>query len=277
MKWDGHTHSEFCRHGSGQKTADMVQRALELGFQRYSITEHAPLPHGILPDPETEADFVLMHDEIDDYFSHIDELKRVYSDRITILAGLELDFIPGYEDYYIDFIKTCRHRLDDLIVSLHFIPGADGPCPVDYSTDWFERKLINYYGSVQKVHDVYWEGIKKLVETDISPVDRKRIGHLGIINKYIRKFPLSDDITVEKPFFRQLFSQIAAKGWQIDFDVAGLSKEHSKAVYITPWMLEKCRQHRIELVYGSDAHDVESVGRFYDIYSQTVSQHTGDR
>lgn len=41
---DGHTHTELCPHGSGEATEKMIQRAIQLGFQRYCITEHAPLP-----------------------------------------------------------------------------------------------------------------------------------------------------------------------------------------------------------------------------------------
>ena len=28
IKWDGHTHSELCKHGSGDKTALMIEKAI---------------------------------------------------------------------------------------------------------------------------------------------------------------------------------------------------------------------------------------------------------
>ena len=46
IRWDGHTHTEMCPHGSGDSTAAMVEKAIRLGFTDYSITEHAPLPTG---------------------------------------------------------------------------------------------------------------------------------------------------------------------------------------------------------------------------------------
>ncbi len=44
LKQDGHSHTEFCPHGSGEDVELMIQKAIRLGFESYSITEHAPLP-----------------------------------------------------------------------------------------------------------------------------------------------------------------------------------------------------------------------------------------
>ena len=46
MKMDGHTHTQLCAHGSGEKTEKMIEKAIRLGFTDYCITEHAPLPAG---------------------------------------------------------------------------------------------------------------------------------------------------------------------------------------------------------------------------------------
>ena len=46
MKMDGHTHTQLCAHGSGEKTERMIEKAIRLGFTDYCITEHAPLPVG---------------------------------------------------------------------------------------------------------------------------------------------------------------------------------------------------------------------------------------
>ncbi len=44
MKRDGHTHTEFCPHGSGEDVELFILKAIKLGFTEYSITEHNPLP-----------------------------------------------------------------------------------------------------------------------------------------------------------------------------------------------------------------------------------------
>lgn len=40
LKIDGHTHTELCPHGSHESTRAMVERAIELCFDEYWITEH---------------------------------------------------------------------------------------------------------------------------------------------------------------------------------------------------------------------------------------------
>ena len=47
LKWDGHTHTNFCRHGSSSSMEEYVERAIELGFHRYSITETSPAAIGV--------------------------------------------------------------------------------------------------------------------------------------------------------------------------------------------------------------------------------------
>ena len=75
-KWDGHTHSEFCKHGSGEKTSYLVERAIELGFNKYSITEHAPLPIDLFGNSEIAQEFTLLQDELENYLEHLVELKK---------------------------------------------------------------------------------------------------------------------------------------------------------------------------------------------------------
>ncbi len=271
IKWDGHTHSMFCKHGSGEDTGKIIERAIELKFERISITEHAPLPPGIIEDPELEAEFSLLMGELPDYFKHIKELKNIYSDRIEILSGLELDYIVDYDSFFDDFIDQYRPFLDDLIVSLHMIRGKNGVCPVDYLPEVFDSELIQFYGSVEKVHTAYWNDIKKLLEKPINSIDNKRIGHLGLINKYKKKYPVNFPEQYYHSMFKELFFQVKEKGWNLDFNVAGLRKEMCGDVYITDSMLKWCKHYDIKLVYGSDAHDVDSIGQNYDLYLRKIN------
>ena len=86
--WDGHTHSEFCPHGSKDKTADRIEKAIELGFTHYSITEHAPLPEKLLKIKTTPKDACLEYQYLADYLKLLKELKTTYRDKITVLIGL---------------------------------------------------------------------------------------------------------------------------------------------------------------------------------------------
>ncbi|MCP4754238.1 MAG: histidinol-phosphatase HisJ [Proteobacteria bacterium] len=265
-KWDGHTHSEFCRHGSGQRTALMVEKAIDLGFQCYSITEHAPLPDGIIPDAELGLEFTLMADEVEDYFEHIKVLKRIYGHKIDILSGLEVDYLPGFEKYTNEVLESNRDNLDDVIVSMHFLKGKDGFRAVDYKPEDFEEGLVEYYGSVEEVHRVYWETMEKMVLSDFDALKTRRIGHIGLIYKFLNRFPLSSSDMESVRKFEKLFHLIKKREWAIDFNVAGMVQKDFQNVYLTKPMVSWCRKLEIELVYGSDAHGVDTIGHFYDAF-----------
>ncbi|MBW1846354.1 MAG: histidinol-phosphatase HisJ [Deltaproteobacteria bacterium] len=265
-KWDSHTHSQFCKHGTGEKTALLVEKAIELGFTKYSISEHAPLPEELMPDPVQRSEFTLLESEVGNYFSLINELKRQYGDRIEILSGMEIDYLSGFEQYTIDLIKTYQNELDDLIISLHCIEGKGGLRSIDYTPDDFKDGLLDYYGSINKVYNFYWETMGKMLQTDLGYFKTRRIGHIGLINKFSRNFPwVSDDMTTPA-FFENIFTLVKSNGWTLEFNAAGLNKSYSGNMYLTEPMLYWCNKLNIDIFYGSDAHGVDMVGRHYDTY-----------
>ncbi len=266
MKWDGHTHSQFCRHGSGDKTSVMIEKAIALGFERYSIVEHAPLPDGIISDPEVRLDFGLMWDELPDYFQHLSDLKRVYGNRIKILSGLEIDFLEGLEPFAAELVSSLAGQLDDVIVSTHFIKGKDGFKPLDYRPDIFESELIGYYGSIDNVHMAYWETVERMIDVTLNLPATKRIGHLGLINKFSALFQSPSEKFNTISFYEKLLKKIKTKGWALDFNVAGLKQKWYQDVYLTAPMQFWVNKYKIQAIYGSDAHSVDAVGQFYDIF-----------
>ena len=271
IKWDGHTHSVFCKHGSGEDTSILVERAIELGFQRYSITEHAPLPVQIFNDKELASEFSLLLEELPDYFKHLNEIKKTYADKIEVFIGLELDYIKEFDSYFDEFLETYLSQLDDIIVSLHMINGKNGVYPIDYSPEWFESELISYYGSTDEVHKAYWSDLEHMVSKKINAPIFKRIGHLGLINKYQKQFPPSLPNSFYQSTYSRLFQAIKEFDWDLDFNVAGLRKELCGSVYINSEMIALCNKLGIKLVFGSDAHDAASVGKDYDLYLSQVS------
>ena len=47
---DGHTHTELCPHGSGDRTALMIEKAIECRIEKICLTEHAPLPANFIQE-----------------------------------------------------------------------------------------------------------------------------------------------------------------------------------------------------------------------------------
>ncbi len=264
MKWDGHTHTEFCPHGSFDRTSDRIEKAIKLGFTCYSLTEHAPLPKECLSDPQLRDDCGMTLDKTEEYFVFIRDLKRIYGGRITLYAALEVDYLSGYVDYTKDLIKRFENDIDEWIFSIHFLKAGRELICLDYSPEVFLESLIRYFGSVDDVHFVYWDSLQKLLCQDFSFFPPHRIGHLGIIRKFILNFPLVTKVFESPKFYQSIMKKIKSKGYALDYNVAGLAKASCGEAYLTNAMLYWCRKYEIELVYGSDAHNIASIGQFYE-------------
>jgi histidinol-phosphatase (PHP family) len=264
IKWDGHTHTEFCPHGSLDRTVDRIEKAIRLGFTHYSLTEHAPLPEESLSDPQLKDECGMTFEKTVAYFTFIKELKRIYGDKITIHSGLEVDFLSNNLEFTKDLVKRFHNDLDEWIFSIHFLEVNKKLVCLDYSPQAFKEQLVNFYGSVDEVHFAYWDCLRQLLAQDFSFFPPHRIAHLAVIRKFIVEFPLSTRIFESPDFYRPIMEKIKLKGYALDFNMAGLANSTCNEAYLTNPMLYWCKKYKIELVYGSDAHNIDSIGQYYE-------------
>ncbi|UVI31044.1 histidinol-phosphatase HisJ [Paenibacillus spongiae] len=275
---DGHTHTEFCYHGSGEKAELYVAQAIKSGFGMYSLTEHTPLPSQLsrqIPNgPELIAELAMPDHELPQYLGMAEELKAKYKSQIELLVGLEVDYIPGMESYTRQLLDNCGNRLEDGVLSVHFLPGKNGWRCVDYKPDDFKDGLIDYYGSVEKVYEAYYEAIEQSVEADLGPNKPRRIGHLTLIHKYQDIYRPQDPDCCRDTILR-ILNKIKEREMELDFNVAGLFQPACNEIYPSDWILREAYRLGIPMVYGSDSHRVEHVGRGYDAFQETMRSLAG--
>jgi histidinol-phosphatase (PHP family) len=262
IRRDGHTHTEFCPHGSREATELMIKRAIELGFVSYSLTEHPPLPPGF-EDPAPTKDCFIEEDDLEVYFRLARRLKQKFAGQIDLRIGLEVDYIPGYEGWMRDLLRRCGADLDDALLSIHFMQGRGGWRCVDHSPDDFRAGLLEVYGSAEAVHQAYWALVKDALSVDLGPYKPRRIGHLSLVHKFQKQFPLNHPEHF-RPQVEEILDMIKAKNMELDLDAAGLFKPDCQEVYPAPWIIKEAIQRGIPLVYGSDAHSVRGVGQGFD-------------
>lgn len=259
---DGHTHTEFCLHGSRESTELMIARAVELGFASYSLTEHPPLPAGF-DDPAPDKTCGITWDDLDSYLELGQRLKKQFSGKIEIKAGLEVDFIPGFEAETRKLLDYCGARLDDGLLSVHFLPGKNGWRCVDHSVEDFEEGMLGFYGSVEAVHEAYWETLKQALLADLGPHKPRRASHLSLVHKYQLRHPLKNPQQF-RPIIESILDLIATQKMELDLDAAGLFKPDCREIYPAPWIIREALRRQIPLVYGSDTHSLAGVGQGFD-------------
>jgi histidinol-phosphatase (PHP family) len=260
LKRDGHIHSPFCPHGTKDRIEDYVERAILLGYEEISFTEHAPLPKGFV-DPTPTVDSAMSIENIGIYLVEVEEVKNRYRDKIKINVGLEVDFIEGYEAETKSFLNDIGPKLDDSILSVHFLKNGSRYDCVDYSPDGFE-KMIGDYGTIDHIYRKYFDTLKKSIMTNLGDYKPKRIGHMTLIRKFHKKFPTYESYANE---ILEVLQRVKEKGYELDYNGAGIAKPLCREPYPPNWVIEEARKLQIPLVYGSDAHQVKELNQGRDI------------
>ena len=134
---DGHTHTEVCLHGSREPTELFIQRAIELGFKTYSLTEHPPLPDGFEDPTPDKSCGMPRNDSRSLSAKWRSSSKKKYASQIEIKVGLEVDYIPGFEAQTRQMLSEVGPDLEDAVMSVHFLEGKGGWRCVDHSPEGF--------------------------------------------------------------------------------------------------------------------------------------------
>ncbi|KAB2338849.1 histidinol-phosphatase HisJ [Cytobacillus depressus] len=260
MEKDGHIHTTFCPHGTKDTLEGYVERAISLGFQEISFTEHAPLPKGFT-DAAPTKDSSMKLEELELYFEEVARVKSIYLGQIRINTGLEVDFIEGFEHETTSFLNTYGKFLDDAILSVHFLRyGSDYDC-LDYSPEVFNQ-MIKKYGSSEKIYECYFKTLLLSIHSDLGPFKPKRIGHMTLVKKFQKKFPIERDFT---DLIQEVLDAIRNKGYELDYNGAGVSKPLCREPYPPDWVVMEAIKRGIPLVYGSDSHQIKDLGQGLDL------------
>ncbi|PKG24970.1 histidinol-phosphatase HisJ [Niallia nealsonii] len=259
-KKDGHIHTAFCPHGTKDAISDYIEQAILLGFTEISFTEHAPLPAGFIDSTPTKDSSIALED-LPHYVHMVEQAKDYYKNKIKINIGLEVDYIEGFEQEIKSFLNEWGPKLDDSILSVHFLKNNMNYDCVDYSPELFAN-MISQYGSAEAIYERYFETIKKSVFADLGPFKPKRIGHITLVHKFQKKFPVSKDY---RSTIIQLLKDIKQQQLELDYNGAGLYKPFCQESYPPSWVALEAKKQQISLVYGSDAHQAKDIGQGFDM------------
>jgi histidinol-phosphatase (PHP family) len=256
IKKDGHIHSPFCPHGTKDNMVNYVEKAIKLGFDEISFTEHAPLPNGFVDTTPTEDSAMRMVD-LEEYLVEVKKLKIEYKNKIKVNVGLEIDYIEGFEEETKCFLNEYGPQLDDAILSVHFLRNGSRYDCVDYSPELF-NKMISDYGSIDHIYQKYFEAVKNSIVANLGIYKPKRIGHITLIKKFHKRFPSNQSFEKE---ILGLLRLVKEKEYELDYNGAGIAKPLCRETYPPEWVIKQAKKLQIPLVYGSDAHQIKELNQ----------------
>ncbi|EMG28503.1 histidinol-phosphatase [Listeria fleischmannii 1991] len=273
MKRDGHTHTEFCPHGSREEVERFIIRAIELDFDTYSITEHMPLPANFnqkaAGDREAYETASMAMSDLPYYLKEMARLKEKYKSDIQIKIGFEVDYLAQFEAFTRDFLNEYGSQLDDGILSVHFLEGKDGIRSVDFSASDYETGIVEFYGGFREAQTAYLEQIKASILADLGPFKPKRLGHISLCQKFRHAFQTETALPEET--MMTLLELVQRGGYALDYNTAGLYKPDCLETYPPEKYIKQAKRLGIPLVYGSDSHAVSDVGRAYSVFAENLS------
>ena len=104
-----------------------------------------------------------------------------------------------------------------------------------------------------------------MLNANLGEFKPKRIGHLDLIGKFKTEFP---NTTYPEKTLAKIFSILDKENYSLDFNMNGLSVKTRTESYLTNTLVQLCKDYKVKVVYGSDAHGIQRVGQFYSEFEK---------
>lgn len=256
---DFHVHTNFCPHGSSDRMETYVKTAIEKNLNHLTFTEHAPLPKTFI-DPAPEKDSCMKWHDLSDYCSEVNRLQQKYKDKIAIKLGFEVDYLIGREQDTKETLDQIGPLCEDAILSVHMLKAPNGEyvC-VDYSDEEFSR-IVQLFGSLEAVYKAYYDTVKQSICSDLGQYKPNRIGHITLIQKFSKKFPLQNN-EKQKNDISEILALIKEQGYELDVNTAGFFKPYCGESYPPLPIIQQAYSNGIPLVLGSDSHRSNTIAK----------------
>ncbi|HHY86850.1 MAG TPA: histidinol-phosphatase HisJ family protein [Verrucomicrobia bacterium] len=231
---DLHMHTPLCRHATGEP-ADYARRALQAGLTEIGFSDHSPMRR------DDFDDWRMRNDQLDEYVESVRRAQQNFP-QLTIRLALEVDYLPGQEDWIRDLAS--RHPWDYFIGSVHYVTdtwAVDSPFQL---SQWDQRDAF-------EVWSAYFERLTLAAASGLFQI----LGHADLPKKFGHR--PKQDCT---PLYERLIRAAAKTGCAVELNTAGLRKE-CREIYPSREFLLLARQHRVPITFGSDAHAADEVGR----------------
>ncbi|MDE6633308.1 MAG: histidinol-phosphatase HisJ family protein, partial [Muribaculaceae bacterium] len=226
--------------------------AYKAGFKVWGISPHSPIccPSGANMKAE----------DMDAYLKESSRLKKEYEGKMTILSGMEIDYISNDFGPHNDYFQSLP--LNYRIGSVHFVCNKDGkPVDVDGPAERFLRYLeTEYDGDLRYVVEKYFAMELEMLEHGGFDI----IGHLDKIgdNGSYAWAELED-----QPWYAELVEKVIAKAVEKEMIIEINTKKFDTGNRFFPaerwWPLLK--KYEANLVLSTDAHYPDKVASGYEV------------
>jgi histidinol-phosphatase (PHP family) len=230
---DYHMHTPLCRHAAGEPV-DYARHALAVGLTEIGFTDHSPMRQ------DDFDDWRMRSGQLDEYVEKVRQAQQEFP-QLTIRLGLEVDYLPGQEDWIREL--AARHPWDYFIGSVHYVSESWAIDNPQQLSEWKNRDAY-------EVWSAYFDRLTLAAESDCFEI----LGHADLPKKFGHR--PSRDCT---PLYERFLAAAKQHGCAIELNTAGLRKD-CKEIYPSLDILSVAFQKGVPITFGSDAHAPQEVG-----------------
>jgi histidinol-phosphatase (PHP family) len=245
---DYHVHTRFS-DGEGEP-GQCVERALALGLPEIGISDH--LTPSVLG---ADGDWSIGPERLDEYAGAVRDAAAHYPE-ITVLLGVEADFVPGAEDELAQMLAA--YPYDYVIGAVHYVDG--------FSFDDPPNRDDRRWADGPALYERYYEVLGRAASSGLFDV----LAHIDYIALWGHAVGAAVSAAED-----EALRAIAAAGAAIEVNTTG-TLDPAGQMYPAPDLLGRACRLGIPVVFGSDAHELDQVGWEFDA-AVALARHAGYR
>ncbi len=247
-----HSHTYRCGHADLIEDEEYVKEYIKMGFKRVAFTDHCPEKNEI----DKRTDMRMKYNQKNEYLKNIKTLKEKYSDKIEILSGYEVEYLPGEEENLFEL----KNETDILVLGQHFIYDNNKNLLIHRESYFNDKDLIRYGEYIRKAVEL---GIPDIIaHPDIYLCNMTKFGNVEkevaeIICKTAEEFNIPMEINLAQIFNRTYYRS------NDNFDKQ--KEKLANLVYPRKEFWKIAANYNVKVLYGIDAHHKGQILLFNEL------------
>lgn len=218
---------------------EVVELAFEEGLDVICFTDHFRMPVEI-------NDYDDSGKHRDGYYDELAALRKEFEGRVEVLIGVEVDWVDGFEDW---FVAELGDRKYDLVLgSVHWLRDATGR----WNRPHFPRGELEVFDSERGFVEMYLDEVEKMIRFGLLNC----VAHFDIFRKRLEEEEiLNENWYVER--VEGLLDLMKAKGIAMEINCAGwvvLDEQFPQR-----WIVKRAVEKGIGITIGNDFHKLKFV------------------
>ena len=242
-----HTHSNYS--DGRDSIEDLVLKAIELNFDILGISDHCPLPF--------ESSWAMKLEQLNSFFNDVDRLREVYSNRLTILKGMEIDYIPGVVDdknFYFD-----HSQFDYTIGSVHIlgVNSREDYWSVDDSYKNVRKGVEkDFDGDSIEMVKTYYKHLTEMIMKCTPDI----VGHLDLVKiRNGENLLFNPKESWYLDIVENLLQEIKKRDVIVEINTGAVTRKFMDQFYPSDEILRRVKDLEIPIMVNSDAHRTDHL------------------